>query len=283
MVAHDGKLNIKSEQTVKDGDTLNFIATPSKDGDHRITGLDGSGSGSNGDTDGGDSGNTPVAVEAAVKFDDNPIVEYDFDTGEYKVTGGKVTISYSDGRNTQTDYLNDPQHGQVSVFGSPEGLKYGEPATVTVEYTPNPVEGVVFTKDKLTYDCKVTVQFDKDSSNKLEQYFNKQKNILIRDFSDDMSAQVDKWADENPHETTGTVTCRVPDQPNKSWMHQLQRVTVSISGPESAKEAIDAFYATEVAKASDKSTYNGWVYVRVDINEGQPDTMTMWVVWYQWN
>lgn len=283
MVAHDGKLSIDSEQTVKDGDTLNFIATPSKDGDHRITGLDGSGSGSNGDTDGGDSGNTPVAVEAAVKFDDNPIVEYDFDTGEYKVTGGKVTISYSDGRNTQTDYLNDPLYGQVRVIGSPEGLKYGEPATVTVEYTPNPVEGVVFTEDKLTYDCKVTVQFDEDSSNKLEQYFNNQKNILIRDFGDDMSAKVDKWAGENPLETTGTVTCKVPDKPNESWMHQLQRVTVSISGPESAKEAIDAFYATEVAKASDKSTYNKWVYVRVDINEGQPDTMTMWVVWYQWN
>lgn len=39
VVAHDGKLSIDSEQTVKDGDTLNFIATPSKDGDHRITGL----------------------------------------------------------------------------------------------------------------------------------------------------------------------------------------------------------------------------------------------------
>ena len=279
MVAHDGKLNIKSEQTVKDGDTLNFIATPSKDGDHRITGLDGSGSGSNGDTDGGDSGNTPVAVEAAVKFDDNPIVEYDFDTGEYKVTGDKVTISYSDGRNTQIDYLNDPQHGQVSVFGSPEGLKYGEPATVTVEYTPNPVEGVVFNPDSLTATCEVTVQFDESE---LERYFNKNMNWEIKCFGLDMNEEVNKWAREHQTDNTGMASCHVPYSPNKQIWYHLQRVTAPISGPESAKQAIDNFYENEVANAL-KNTTDKEIYVRVDINEGQPDTMTMWVVWYQWN
>lgn len=162
VVAHDGKLNIKSEQTVKDGDTLNFIATPSKDGDHRITGLMIDGVKRTDYT-----GELPLEGEVKISLENinqdmTVVVLCDNETGGLGGVDGAVTGVDGTGTDTgtDTDTDTDPDPDTVTVTVVTDGSGTG---TGTVE-----VDGIPVTNStSVDYGKKVTITVAPDTYSKV--------------------------------------------------------------------------------------------------------------------
>lgn len=168
VVAHDGKLSIDSEQTVKDGDTLNFIATPSKDGDHRITGLMVDGVKRTDYT-----GELPLEGEVKISLENinqdmTVVVLCDNETGGLGGVDGAVTgldgsgSNDGSGNNGQTPGVTTPEEtvtftvtvpNQVSngmITDKPsDSVKYGDSVSITVDpdLGYNPVVSATVTSD----------------------------------------------------------------------------------------------------------------------------------------
>lgn len=160
VVAHDGKLSIDSEQTVKDGDTLNFIATPSKDGDHRITGLMVDGVKRTDYT-----GELPLEGEVKISLENinqdmTVVVLCDNETGGLGGVDGVVTGLDGSDSNDDSDSTPavdvEPENVNVTIGGTGSGTVY--------------VNGSGFTYSgsaEVPYDQKVTIRVEPGTYSKV--------------------------------------------------------------------------------------------------------------------